>query len=120
MIQQQMPNNDLHRAANYILKNFEVLTRYLYDSWLHPTNNQLERTLRSERVMLNNSKFRQSRTGRQSYDILRTIQLCCVGANVSFSDYLTWILINNKQVALNPEQWTPYAYRLKLLAAEKK
>lgn len=120
MIQQQMPNNDLHRAANYILKNFEVLTRYLYDSWLHPTNNQLERTLRSERVMLNNSKFRQSRTGRQSYDILRTIQLCCVGANVSFFDYLTWILINNKQVALNPEQWTPYAYRLKLLAAEKK
>ena len=120
MIQQHMPSSDLHKAANYIIKNFEELTRYLYDSWLHSTNNQVERTLRSERIMLNNSKFRQSRTGRQSYDVLRTIQLCCVGADVSFTDYLTWMLINNQKVAHNPAEWTPYAYRLKLLAAEKK
>ena len=120
MIQQHMPNSDLYRAANYIIKNFGELTRYLYDSWLHPTNNQLERTLRTERIMLNNSKFRQSRTGRQTYDILRTIQLCCVGADVSFTDYLTWMLINNEKAALNPAEWTPYAFRLKLLAAEKK
>ena len=120
MIRQHMPSSDLHKAANYIINNFGELTRYLYDSWLHPTNNQLERTLRTERTMLNNSKFRQSRTGRQSYDILRTIQLCCVGANVSFVDYLNWMLINNEKVAINPEQWTPYAYRLKLIAAEKK
>ena len=95
------------------------MTRYLYDSWLHPSNNEVERTLRSERIMLNNSKFRQSRTGRQSYDILRTIQLCCVGADVSFTDYLTWMVINNQKVANNPAEWTPYAYRLKLLAAKK-
>ena len=108
-----MPNSELHVAAKYVITHFKELTRYLTNSWLHPTNNQVERTLRSERTMLNNSKFRQSRAGRQSYDILRTIQLCCAGADVPFLDYLKWMLVNHKQVAHAPEQWTPFAYRLK-------
>jgi hypothetical protein len=69
--------------------------------------------------MLSNSKFRQSRAGRQSYDILRTIQLCCAGADVPFLEYLKWMLINHKHVAHAPELWTPFAYRLKIKASKK-
>ena len=113
MLGEHMPSSELHVAAKYVITHFTELTRYLTNSWLHPTNNQVERTLRSERTMLNNSKFRQSRAGRQSYDILRTLQLCCAGADVPFLDYLKWMLINHEHVAHSPEQWTPFAYRLK-------
>jgi Transposase IS66 family len=111
--EQHMPTSELHIAAKYIITHFTELTCYLSNSWLHPTNNQCERTLRSERIMLNNSKFRQSRGGRQTYDILRSIQLCCAGADVQFLDYLEWMLINHKEVAKAPEKWTPFAFRLK-------
>ena len=114
MMTQHMPNSELHLAAQYIVKHFEKLTYYLKDSWVHPTNNQVERILRTERVMLNNSKFRQSRGGRQAYDIIRTLQLCCAGAGVSFLDYLKWALINQRKATERPQDWTPYAYRLQL------
>ena len=119
MLGEHMPSSELYLAAKYVITHFTALTRYLHNPWLNPTNNQVERTLRAERTMLNNSKFRQSRTGRQTYDILRTIQLCCAGADVSILDYLKWMLINHKKVALEPEKWTPYAYRSQMKASHR-
>jgi Transposase IS66 family len=113
MMQEHMPTSELHQSAKYIVTHFTELTHYLNDPWVHPTNNQVERILRSERTMLNNSKFRQSKKGRVAFDILRTMQLCCTGAKVPFLDYIKWILENHRQAKSAPDQWTPYAYRLK-------
>jgi len=117
MMLEHMPTSELHQSAKYIVTHFGELTHYLNDPWVHPTNNQVERILRSERTMLNNSKFRQSKKGRVAFDILRTMQLCCTGSKVPFLDYMKWILVNHQQAKINPDQWTPYAYRLKNLPA---
>ena len=117
MMLEHMPTSELHQSAKYIVTHFAQLTHYLNDPWVHPTNNQVERILRSERTMLNNSKFRQSKKGRVAFDILRTMQLCCTGSKVPFLDYMKWILVNHRQAKAAPEQWTPYAYRLKNLPA---
>jgi Transposase IS66 family len=120
MMTQYMPNSELHQSAQYVVNHFKELTHYLHEPWIGPTNNQVERILRSERTMLNNSKFRQSKRGRLAFDILRTIQLCCSGAQVSFLDYLKWALVHHEEVRKSPEQWTPYAYRLKNQPASPK
>jgi len=113
MMLEHMPTSEMHQSAKYIVTHFPELTHYLTDPWVHPTNNQVERILRSERTMLNNSKFRQSKKGRVAFDILRTMQLCCTGAQVPFLDYMKWILVNHKEAKASPALWTPYAYRLK-------
>ena len=115
MMHEHMPTSELHQSAKYIVTHFAELTYYLQDPWVHPTNNQVERILRSERTMLNNSKFRQSKKGRVAFDILRTMQLCCTGAQVPFLEYMKWILVNHGQAQEAPDQWTPYAFRLKNL-----
>ncbi len=115
MMLEHMPNSELHISAKYIVSHFSELTYYLTDDWVHATNNQVERILRSERTMLNNSKFRQSKKGRCAFDILRTIQLCCAGAQVPVMDYLKWMLPNFKKVTLSPVDWTPYSYRKSIL-----
>ncbi len=112
MMLEHMPNSELHQSARYIVTHFAQLTYYLGDPWVHPTNNQVERILRSERTMLNNSKFRQSKKGRVAFDILRTMQLCCTGAKVPFLEYVKWVLVNHRHVEVAPQNWTPYAYRL--------
>ena len=61
MMLEHMPTSEMHQSAKYIVTHFPELTHYLNDPWVHPTNNQVERILRSERTMLNNSKFRQSK-----------------------------------------------------------
>ena len=48
-----------------------------------------------------------------AFDILRTMQLCCTGAQVPFLDYMKWVLVNHKEAKASPALWTPYAYRLK-------
>ena len=115
MMQEHMPTSELHISAKYIVTHFAELTYYLDDPWIPPTNNQVERILRSERTMLNNSKFRQSKKGRVAFDILRTMQLCCTGAKVPFLDYMKWVLVNHGAAKESPTAWTPYAYRLKNL-----
>jgi hypothetical protein len=114
MMREHMPTSEMHQSAKYIVTHFAELTHYLNDPWIPPTNNQVERILRSERTMLNNSKFRQSKKGRVAFDILRTIQLCCTGAKVPFLDYMKWVLVNHRDVEVAPAKWTPYAYRLKI------
>ena len=119
MMEEHMPNSELHGAAQYLVRNFEKLTYYLTDSWVNPTNNLVERILRAERTMLNNSKFRQSKNGRVAYDIIRTIQLCCAGARVQFLDYMNWYLPKQAEASRNPSAFTPYAYR-KIMQAQPK
>jgi Transposase IS66 family len=116
MMLEHMPTSEMHQSAKYIVTHFAELTHYLNDPWVPPTNNQVERILRSERTMLNNSKFRQSKKGRVAFDILRTMQLCCTGAKVPFLDYMKWVLVNHSDAKAVPANWTPYAYRLKGLS----
>gem|GEM_PF-7006699 len=104
------PNSEMANAANYIIDNFEKLTRYLTDPRLKPDNNRAERYLRYEKVMLDNSKFRVSKLGRLVYDILRTILATCTAAKASPFHYLVHVLKNQVDARKNPVNYTPFAF----------
>jgi hypothetical protein len=107
------PSSELHKGARYLVSNYEILTTYLANPRLRPSNNHSERALRAERLMLNNSKFRKSETGRLAFDVLRTLQVTCSAAEVSFMDYLIWLMKNQDEAKTTPERFTPYQYALK-------
>jgi hypothetical protein len=104
------PNSDMGKAASYILNNFGKLTHYLEDPRLRPDNNLSERLLRYEKIMHDNSKFRVTKRGRLTYDILRTIITTCSMAGVNTMAYLVFVMKNQAEARKNPSKFTPYAY----------
>jgi Transposase IS66 family len=108
------PKSVLHDAARYVIENFEALTRYLGDARIDYTNNARERALRQEKCMLVTSKFRKTKNGRATLDILRTIHATCITAQVELTDYIRWVYKNRHDIEATPENFTPYAFRKQL------
>jgi len=104
------PGSELHRAAMYVINHFEELTLYLKHPELEPTNNGSERGLRIEKCMLDASKFRKTKRGRVTLDILRTINATCTAAGVELTDYLRFVIKHADQVHERPEEFTPFAF----------
>lgn len=104
------PNTELNKAGMYVINHFEELTLYLAHPELEYTNNGRERALRIEKCMLSSSKFRKTKRGRVTLDILRTINATCTAANVDLTDYLPFVFKNADQIHEHPENFTPYAF----------
>lgn len=104
----------IRKACEYIVKNFDALTRYCFDPRLELTNNMRERLLRWDKVMLDSSKFRKTEQGRAAINILRTIIHTCSAAKVNSIEYLTYVFQNFRDLEAHPEKYTPYSYALML------
>ena len=105
------PKTKLGEAANYILKNYDKLTRYLTDPRLDLSNNFSERMLRLEKLIQANSLFRQTLEGRFSLDIMRSVLQTAVAARVPIREYMLEVLrADPVEVAAHPEHFTPWAY----------
>ena len=104
--------SDLYLACQYIVRNYDPLTRYLDDPRLPSNNNLSERDLRWDKVMQDSSKFRMTEAGRLHVDILRTIVHTCSAAGVELKDYLFFIFKNRDAIAADPKKFTPYSYAL--------
>ena len=104
------PDSKLYEAAQYVIQNFDSLTLYLKDPRLRYTNNAQERAVRSEKSMLDTSKFRKTRNGRATLDILRSINATCVAAQVEISDYLIFLYKNRNELESDPGKFTPFAF----------
>ena len=104
------PNTEMNKAANYIINHFTELTLYLDHPALEYTNNGRESALRIEKCMLSSSKFRKTKRGRVTLDILRTINATCTAANVDLTDYLKFVFKHITEVHDHPEHFTPYAF----------
>jgi len=104
------PNTDLYTASKYLINHFEALTLYLKHPELDYTNNAQERALRIEKCMLSSSKFRKTKRGRVTLDILRTINSTCTAANIDLTDYLRFFFKNIQEVEEHPENFTPFAF----------
>jgi hypothetical protein len=102
--------SELHRAAMYVVNHFEELTRYLKHPELEYTNNGSERAVRIEKCMLTSSKFRKTKRGRVTLDILRTINATCTAAGVDLTDYLIFAFTHVDELREHPEQFTPLAF----------
>ncbi len=108
------PGSVLFDACKYILSNFDKLTKYIDHPEIEMTNNNAERILRPDKIMLVASKFRFTEKGRVVIDILRTITMTCSAAQVPISKYLIYVFIHNKDAKLNPEKYTPFAFAKKI------
>ena len=104
------PNTELHRAANYVVKHFEELTLYLKHPELEYTNNGSERAVRIEKCMLSSSKFRRTKRGRVTLDILRTMNSTCTAAGVDLTEYLIFVFTHLQELHDEPERFTPFAF----------
>jgi Transposase IS66 family len=100
-------------GARYILRHYDKLTYYLTDPRVEPWNTHSERMLREEKLIGNNSLFRETLDGRCSLDIMRTLLQTCFAAEVNPSDYLIWVMMMPKDaIAADPGAYTPYDYGL--------
>ena len=103
-------NTELNKAAMYVINHFKELTLYLDHPEVEYTNNGRERALRIEKCMLSSSKFRKTKRGRVTLDILRTINSTCTAANVDLTDYLRFVFKHVDELYEYPENFTPYAF----------
>ena len=103
------PGTELNRAAMYVINHFPELTLYLDHPELEYTNNGSERALRIEKCMLSSSKFRKTKNGRATLDILRTINATSTAAGIDLKDYLCYVFKHLDRLHDNPQDFTPYA-----------
>lgn len=104
------PGSELHRAAMYVINHFQELTLYLKHPELQYTNNGSERAVRIEKCMLSSSKFRKTKRGRVTLDILRTINATCTAAGVDLTDYLVFVFTHADSLQNHPETLTPFDF----------
>ena len=104
------PNTELNKAAMYVINHFKELTLYLDHPELEYTNNGCERAVRIEKIMLSSSKFRKTKRGRVTLDILRTINSTCTAAQVDITDYICFVFKHLHELHEHPENFTPYAF----------
>lgn len=94
----------------YVINHFPELTLYLKHPELEYTNNGSERAVRIEKCMLSSSKFRKTKRGRVTLDILRTINSTCTAAGVDLTDYLIFVFTHPDELRDHPEKLTPFAF----------
>lgn len=103
---------DLGDHIAYVLKNRKAFTIYLSDPRMPIDNNFSERNLRPEKTHIANSRHRMTEEGRVAFDILLTMIRTCACAQVAPQDWLVWVMKNREKVAIAPEKYTPYQFRL--------
>ena len=94
-------------AANYILRHFDKLTLYLDNPYVPLSNDFSERILRMEKLIQNNSLFRNSLEGRFALDINRTLLQTAIAARAPLQEYIDFVLrASPEEVKTNPEKFT--------------
>jgi hypothetical protein len=103
------PGSELNRATQYVNNHFTELTLNLEHPEREYTNNGSERALRIEKCMLSGSKFRKTKNGRATLDILRTINATCTAAGIDLKDYFCYVFKHLEELHDRPQDFTPYA-----------
>lgn len=109
------PATVLGEGAQYVLGNFDALTRYCHDPRLPLSNDLSERLLRYEKLMDRSSFGRETVEGRARYDIIRSFWQSSVAAGVDPTVALLDILVSNPEtVEASPSNFTPQAIASRL------
>jgi transposase len=108
------PNSGLGKAISYLLKHWEKLTLFLRKAGAPLDNNICERALKKAILHRKNALFYLTQHGADVGDMymsfIHTCELC--GANPL--DYLNQLEWHADEVAVRPENWMPWNYRLNL------
>ena len=104
-------SSNLYKSAKYIVNGYDKLTLYLKHPSMPADNNLVERLLRDEKLIQNNSKFRVSYEGRTALDIIRTVYVTAKENNVDFRKYAIALLRNREAAKKDPAAWLPWEWQ---------
>jgi transposase len=111
------PNSALGEAISYLLKHWEKLTLFLRHPGAPLDNNICERILKKAILHRKNALFYKTSRGAHVGDIFMSLIHTCELCGANAFDYLTELDRHSSEVALHPQGWTPWAYRLTTDAA---
>lgn len=104
------PNSSLGDAIDYTLDHWNEITRFLHIEGAPLDNNICERALKMAIILRKNSLFFKTVNGANVSDVYMSTIYTADLAGINPFDYLTALMKNNDQVALNPASWLPWNY----------
>ncbi|MGH7552519.1 MAG: IS66 family transposase, partial [Longimicrobiales bacterium] len=113
-VEQEPPSGEMAKAANYCLKHWTALTRFLDDGRLSPDNNVCEQQLRDVALGRKNYLFAGSHDAARRIAALYSLLRTCAQHEVAPLPYLTDVLRKlangwdrNRFEELLPDRWQP-------------
>lgn len=107
------PNSRLGKAIQYMRNHWEGLTLFLREPGAPIDNNLCERALKKPVLHRKNSLFYRTLHGAEVGDLFMSLIQTCALNEVNSLDYLTELLRNPGEVAMNPAAWLPWNYPAK-------
>ena len=110
LLQTETQESHAYKSAKYIINNWEELIYYLKHPELPADNNYVERLLRGEKLIQNNSKFRVSYEGRAALDIIRSVYVTAQECGIDARSYAVDLMRNRTEAEKDPANWTPWEW----------
>lgn len=105
------PNSGLGEAINYMLKRWELLTRFLSAPGAPLDNNLVERALKMAILHRKNSLSYKTLNGARVGDVHMSLIHTCELNRINPFDYLMALQQHAARVPKDPAQWVPWNFR---------
>lgn len=105
-----MPNSDLVRPLNYLLKHWDELTLFLRVAGAPLSSAEVERLIKRCIRHRKNSLHYKTLRGARFGDLMMSLIQTCRYEQVSAHDYLTALCCHADLVVKEPENWLPWNY----------
>lgn len=105
------PNSSLGKAMNYMLKNWDGLTRFLHVPGAILDNNFVERTLKVQIMSRKNSLFYKTEPSAAISGKITSLIHTCFENKGNPLAYLVALQKNSSRVEQSPRDWLPWNYR---------
>ena len=105
------PNSEFGKAANYMLKLWEPLTKFLHVPGAAIDNNLCEQAIKISIRYRKNSLFYKTFHGATIGDSMMSVIQTAKHAGVNIFEYLNTLQEYSEQVKAQPELWLPWNYK---------
>ena len=112
------PNSGLGQALTYMLKRWELLTRFLEVPGAPLDNNICEQALKMAILHRKNSMSYKTLNGARVGDIYMSLIHTCELNQVNPFEYLVALQEHSQQVAKDPSRWLPWNHTQALAPAD--
>jgi hypothetical protein len=108
------PNSGLGQAISYMRNHWEKLTLFLRKAGAPLDNNICERALKKIILHRKNSLFYKTQNGADVSDLFMSLIYTCELNGANPFDYMTELERHADELAVAPENWMPWNYRITL------
>ena len=108
------PNSSLGNAINYMTERWEKLTLFLKVPGAPLDNNACEQIIKKAILHRKNALFFKTENGAYVGDLFMTTIHTCELEGINPFDYMLTLAKHPNEIAMNPDQWMPWNYKLTL------